>query len=118
MELDETALIDVRGKQLDRVLQHSRTEVLGGLAGVVLAVLATNGTAPASTTLSWAAVTAACYAGRFALGEHHRRKPATDATVKLRTQAFLATVIATGLCWGLLLAYMLHHQGIAAATPV
>lgn len=118
MELDETALIDVRGKQLDRVLQHSRSEVIGGVVAVVLAVIATSGKAPAVGTLSWAALTSLVYLGRFILSERQKRNPANDVTIKLRSQVFIATVVGTSLCWGGFTAYLLYHHGIATAVPV
>ncbi len=120
MELDETALIDVRGKQLDRLLKQSRTEILAGLGAVVLGVMLTSGVVPAVVALGWATLTALCYGSRYVLIELQNRQPVTDATVKRRSQMFIGTVAATGLCWGLFVAYALSRNELAhsAALPV
>ena len=118
MELDETALIDVRGKQLDRLLKQSRAEILAGLGAIVLGVLVTSGAVPAVVALAWAAVTALCYGSRYVLIELQSRQPVTDATVKRRTQMFVGTVAATGLCWGLFVAYSLSRNELALSLPL
>lgn len=118
MELDETAHIDVRGKQLDGALRHCKVEVLGGIAAIVLAVIATSGAAPAATTLSWAIITALAYAVRFAIAEQQKRRPAVDGAIKRRSHQFVGTIIVTSLCWGVLVAYILQRQGLATSVPV
>ncbi len=118
MELDETALIDVRGKQLDRLLKQSRTEILAGIGGVVLGVILTSGAVPAGIALAWATITALCYGCRYVLIELQNRQPVTEATVKRRTQMFIGTVAASGLCWGLFVAYALSRNDLALSVPV
>lgn len=118
MELDETALIDVRGKQLDRLLNQSRAEILAGIGAIVFGVIATSGVVPVVVALGWAAVTALCYGSRYVLIELQTRQPVTEVTVKRRTQMFICTVAATGLCWGLFVAYSLDRNGVALTLPL
>ena len=73
MELDETALIDVRGKQLEHALGQTRTEVFGGVVAILLAVFAASAVIPLSLLMGWATLTAACYGGRYWLTEQQSR---------------------------------------------
>ena len=117
MELDETALIDVRGKQLEHALRQTRTEVFGGVVAILLAVFVTSAVFPLPLIVGWATLTAACYGGRYWLTELQRRAPADDSTLALRLKFLLMSVASTGLCWGVGAAFVIWTQGLAAATP-
>lgn len=118
MDLDDTALIDVRGRQLDSLLKRSRPEVMVGLAAVVAALFASGGVVPAPFALIWAGIAATCYGCRFLLSELQRRNPASDANVKRRWTLFVATVAATGLCWGGFVAFSLSRSDIGLTLPL
>ncbi|MGE0373504.1 MAG: diguanylate cyclase [Gammaproteobacteria bacterium] len=114
MDLDDTALIDVRGRQLEMVLARSRAEIVIGLGAVVLALFASGGALPAPFALGWAALTAVCYGWRFALTEQQRKTPVTESNAGTRARVFTASVVATGTCWGLIAGYALWRDSAAA----
>jgi len=118
MNLDDTALIDVRGRQIDSLLKRSRPEVLIGIAAIAVALFIRGDGVSVGVTLGWAAVTALCYGARFALIEQQRRQPTDDANVRRRIQSFTFTVAATGLCWGTFVAYCLSRNELAATVPL
>ncbi len=118
MELDDTALIDVQGTQLERVLRQSRGEVIAGLIGVAIALVATFGSLPLGTVLLWSALTVLSYAARFFLIEGRHSVTPELATVKRRSQVFLVTLAATGCCWGALAAYAIATTGLLPSLPI
>ena len=118
MELEETDLVDVRGTLLDRMLRVSRIEIIMGLAAVVLGVVVANGVIPVPYAVVWAGLTMLSYGARFWLSQVQQRSPARDAEIPQRTKLFLATVIATGLCWGVIAAYALKIAGLAPSVPL
>lgn len=118
MDLDDTALIDVRGRQLDSLLKRSRAEVLTGIAAVAAAFFVMGGGIPVGVGLTWAAVTILAYGIRFALIEQQRRLPTTDDNVRQRNRVFMLSIAATGLCWGGFIAYCLWRTDLASSFPL
>lgn len=118
MELSDTAIINVRGKQLDRLFKQSRLEVLLGVVALVLGVAASDGVEPAEVVMGWAGATALAYGARFLITELYRKHAPPAQSLGRWTYFFVATVAATGICWGGYAAYVLSTQDLASAAPL
>ncbi|MGE3771572.1 MAG: diguanylate cyclase [Gammaproteobacteria bacterium] len=118
MELSDTALLNVRGRQLERLLRESTLECGVGMAGLVLAVIALLGNVAQGPLLGWAALTAATYAARYAVLGTYRRASST-AQMQPRWQVlFVLTLVGTALAWGGMTAWVAATHGLEASEPL
>ncbi|HMM75215.1 MAG TPA: diguanylate cyclase [Gammaproteobacteria bacterium] len=118
MELSDTALLNVRGRQLDRLLRESRLECSTGMVGLALAVLALLGHLAQGPLFGWAGLTAATYAARYAVLGAYRRASST-AQMQSRWQIlFVATLLGTALAWGGMTAWVAAARGLIVGAPL
>jgi len=118
MELSDTAIVNVRGRQLDRLLRESLLECALGVTGLVLAVIALYENVPHALLVAWAIATAATYGLRVGIVSSFRR---ASSTVQMRPfwyPLFVGSVVATAISWGGMTAWMAASQGVAASEPV
>lgn len=118
MELSDTALLNVRGRQLERLLRDSALECGVGVTGLVLAVLVLLGSVPQLPLLGWAAVTAATYAARYAVFGAFRRASSTAQLQSYWRTLFVATVAGTALAWGALTAWSAATHELGTSGPL
>lgn len=118
MELSDTAILNVRGKQLEILLKQSVTECALGLFGLGLGAVAVFPLVSTPLLLAWIAIGALSYGLRYAVLAGYQR--ATDASQlgEHWYKIFIATVAATGLVWGALAAWLVAHQGPAESAPL
>lgn len=118
MELSDTALLNVRGRQLERLLRESTLECGVGVAGLVLAVLALLGSVASLPLVGWAALTAATYAARYGVLGAYRRGSSTVQMQPRWQSLFVATVVGTALAWGGMTAWVAATHGLEPSEPL
>jgi len=118
MELSDTAVLTVRGKQLERLLHHTALECTLGLAGIVVAVLALSRNLPMTGALVWAGLIALTYALRFGVLTTFRRASSEAQLGAGWYVVFVVTVAATALGWGAMSAWMAATHGVVASSPM
>ncbi len=118
MELSDTAVLTVRGKQLERLLHHTAMECTLGLAGIGVAVLALSRHLAMPVALVWAGLLALTYALRFGVLTTFRRATSEAQLATGWYVAFIVTVAATALGWGAMAAWMAVTHGVVASTPM
>ena len=114
MELSDTAILNVRGKQVERLLRQSSLECGLGLTGLGLAVVALLGSVvPHPLLFGWAVVVALTYAARYGLAAAFRRANSTAQLNSRWYAMFVFSVGATAIGWGALAAWLTatHGQG-------
>jgi len=118
MELSDTALLNVRGRQLERLLRESTLECGVGVAGLVLAVVALLGQVAQIPLYGWAAVAATMYAARCSVLGAWRRADSTAQMAPRWHVMFVITVVGTALAWGGMAAWVAATQGLEASEPL
>ena len=118
MELSDTALLTVRGRQLERLVRESVLDCGLGVTGVVLAVIALFGSVPSLVLAGWAGVALTGYGCRYAVLVAYRR---ANSTAQLRPHwyaLFIATVVISALAWGGMAAWLAATRGVEASEPL
>jgi len=118
MELSDTAVLNVKGKQLERLLHHTAMECALGLAGVALAVLAVLRSVPLQIALAWAGLVAVSYGLRFGVLTTYRRASNEARAGRGWYIGFILTVAASALGWGAMSAWVLVSHGIVAGVAM
>lgn len=118
MELSDTAILNVRGRQLERLLREGTVESRIGLAGLALAVLALLEAVPSLPLFGWAGVTAATYVARFVLIASYRRASSASQLQPHWHALFVGSVVATALAWGSMAAWVAATHGLAPSEPL
>lgn len=112
MELSDTTSITARERHLEWLSRDGALESATGLAALVLAVAALFGSVPQLPLLSWAAVSALVYTGRYTLLRAYRRAGDT-VQWRLHWQILLiASVAATACAWGGMAAWVIAARGL------
>ncbi len=119
MELSDTAILNVHGKQVERLLRQSMLECGLGLIGLGLAVVSLLGSVvPEPLLFGWALGVALTYVLRYALVTAFRRASST-AQLHPRWHALLViSVAATALTWGAFAAWLTVTHGRESSESV
>jgi diguanylate cyclase (GGDEF)-like protein len=118
MELSDTAILNVRGRQLEQLLRDSSLECGLGLAALGLALLALAGTLPATLLGAWGGIVAVSYALRYALAAGFRRANGTSQLGPRWYPLFVTTVLGTALAWGAMAAWLAATHGPGPSEPI
>jgi diguanylate cyclase (GGDEF)-like protein len=118
MELSDTAVLNLRGKQLERLLHHTAMECALGLAGIGVAVLALSRNLPMPVALVWASLLALTHALRVGVLMSFRRANSEAQLGAGWHIAFAVTVGATALGWGAMSAWVAATHGVVASAPM
>lgn len=117
MELSDTTVRNVQGRQLERLLRHTALECGLGLGAVAVATLSILPLEPLPRVLFWSALVGLTYALRFGLLSAFHRAGSESRLAAGWYVAFVVTVAATALGFGALAAWILGAHGPAAAAP-
>lgn len=118
MDLSDTAVINVRGKQLDRLFVSSRLDLLVGVAATMAAAFDCIGKVQPGLVTTWSVVTIVSYGVRFLIGRAFKKTIVATDNLTRWSNLHIGGAAVSGLCWGALNAFILFtfDFSVAAAT--
>ena len=118
MDLSDTAVIQFRGEQVDRLYSHALSDSVLGVIAALAAAAISYGPVPAGAIAIWALIAVTLYAVRLILAATYKKLSVSSSGLLRWLRYFVAGAILTGIVWGVLASYIAHSTDLLRAGIV